>query len=218
LAGHGGGASVYFNMIEPEQTSAFISNLNEGQVLFDVGANVGYYTILGAKLVGSRGRVIAFEPVVRNIVYLYRHILLNKARNVSIISAACSDTLSLAAFSRGDNYATGFLEVNGLKRNENEAFLVPTVTIDIAVRQLGTYPDVIKVDVEGAELTVLKGAHMTLHKAKPKIFLSTHSDNLRSESLEYLKARGYTFEVLSQNKFNPTEFLATWKGIGSLPF
>ena len=213
LAGRGGGATVYFNMIEPEQTSAFLSNLHEGQVLFDVGANVGYYTILGAHRVGSRGRVVAFEPAVRNLAYLYRHILLNKIRNVSIISAACAETLSLATFSACDNYAEGFLEANRLIEEVGEASLVPTVTLDMVVRQLGICPDVIKVDVEGAELSVLKGAPVTLQNARPKIFLSTHSDHLRSACLEYLEERNYVFEVLSQDKCNPTEFLATWRAI-----
>ena len=77
LSGSGGGASVYFGMTEPEQTSAFVATLKNGQVFFDVGANVGYCTILGSRIVGSRGRVLAFEPAIRNVTYLYRHSILN---------------------------------------------------------------------------------------------------------------------------------------------
>ena len=78
-------------------------------MLFDIGANVGYYTILGARLVGPRGKVVAVEPVVRNLAYLYRHIVLDKASNVSIVSAACSDTVSITTFSLGQNFAMGYL-------------------------------------------------------------------------------------------------------------
>lgn len=112
LAGKAGGSSVYFNLSEPEQTAALTNKLSDGQVLFDIGANVGYYTILGARLVGNRGKVIAVEPVIRNLVYLYQHIILNKANNVSIVSAAYSDTVSLTTFSLGQNYATGYLSDN----------------------------------------------------------------------------------------------------------
>lgn len=209
LAGEGGGASVYLNMIEPEQTSALVDILKNGQVFFDIGANVGYYTLLAARLVGLHGKVFAFEPVIRNIVYLYQHISLNKINNVTIISGACSDTLSFQVFSAGRNFAEGHL---GEDNGTHNTFPVLTVSVDNVVQRLGVYPNVIKIDVEGAELAVLKGANATLHKARPKIFLSTHSDILRSTCLEYLKECGYAYEVLSQDKINPSEFLAIYAG------
>lgn len=214
-SGECGGASVYFNMSEPEQTSAFVDTLKNGQVFFDIGANVGYYTILGARIVGSQGKVLAFEPVIRNLAYLYQHTVLNKTSNVTIISAACSDTLSLTTFSAGLNFATGHVTNNiHLKNGANEPlFPVPTVTVDAIVQQLGVSPDVIKIDVEGAEFSVLRGAQSTLRKAKSKIFLSTHSDMLRTTCLEYLRGLGYTFEVLSQEKNSPSEFLAKYTEI-----
>lgn len=210
LSGDGGGASVYINKVEVEQTKAFTKILSNGQILFDIGANVGYYTLLGARLVGLTGKVFAFEPVIRNLAYLYHHTVLNKINNAIIISAACSDSVSLTKFSIGINYSVGHLINN--KNNESslkEILLpVPTVTVDAIVQQLGVSPDVIKIDVEGAELSVLKGAKDTISKKKPVVFLSTHSDELRTLCLEYLKEFGYTFEVLSQNKNNPSEFLA----------
>ncbi|MDP2885470.1 MAG: FkbM family methyltransferase [Ignavibacteria bacterium] len=211
-SGEGGGATVYFNMSEPEQTSALIDTLKNGQVFFDIGANVGYYTILGSRIVGSQGKVFAFEPVIRNLAYLYRHTVLNKASNVTIISAACSDTSSLTIFSAGPNFATGHITNNiRLETGASEpAFPVPTVTVDAIVQLLGVSPDVIKIDVEGAEFSVLRGAQATLRKAKSKIFLSTHSDMLRSTCLEYLRGLGYTYEVLSQDKNTPSEFLAKY--------
>jgi FkbM family methyltransferase len=209
LAGEGGGASVYLNMVETEQTSAFTDTLKYGHALFDIGANVGYYTVLGARLVGPSGTVVAVEPVVRNLAYLYRHVVLNKVCNVSIISAACSGTVSLATFSGGRNCATGHLCDNHgeTEQSQEKPFLVPTVTVDAISQRLGILPDVIKVDVEGAEISVLEGALATLREAKPAIFLSTHSDSLRHGCLEYLRQLGYASKVLSQDKKNPSEFL-----------
>lgn len=210
FAGEGGGSSVYFNMIETKQTAAFIDMLGAGHVLFDIGANAGYYTVLGARLVGTKGRVIAVEPVIRNLAYLYKHTVLNKIRNVSIIPAACSDTLSLAVFSDGENFATGYLKNchPGESGMEGASNLVPTVTIDAIAQQLGIFPNAIKVDVEGAEYGVLRGAHVTLREARPCIFLSTHSTELRENCLKFLTEIGYQIEILSQDKEDPTEFLA----------
>jgi FkbM family methyltransferase len=209
LAGEGGGASVYLNMIEPEQTSALLRTLKNGDVFFDIGANVGYYTILGARLVGAEGRVFAFEPVVRNIVHLYHHVSLNRASNVTIVPAACSDTLSLETFSAGRNFATGHL---GGDSDAQSRYPVLTVPLDELTQRVGVHPNVVKIDVEGAELSVLKGAQVTLQKARPKVLLSTHSDLLREACLEYLKQFGFVHEVLSEDKSNPSEFLAMYAG------
>lgn len=209
LAGEGGGARVYFNKIEPEQTSAFTRTIRTGMVFFDIGANVGYYTILGSRLVGPQGKVFAFEPVMRNLAYLYRHASINKSRNITIIPAACSDTLSLAAFSPGTNHATGHLARDTESR---DSVPVPAITVDEVVQKLGFSPDVIKIDVEGAELSVLRGAQTTLRRTKPQIFLSTHSGPLRTSCLGYLQGHGYSCKVLSRDRSNPSEFLAIHGG------
>ena len=212
LEGAGGGASVYFDLVEPEQTAVFAENIMAGDVFFDVGANVGYYTVFGSRLVGESGQVVSFEPLVRNLSHLYRHITINKLQNVSVIPSACSDEISLAAFSSGQNTAMGHLA------NENEsqknAFrkdltLVSTVTLDAVAIKLGIVPNAIKIDVEGAELSVLRGGKDKVLPAKPKIFLSLHSETLRTDSLEYLKKFGYKFEPLGADEKNAMEFLCT---------
>jgi FkbM family methyltransferase len=207
LAGEGGGATVYFNMIEPEQTAAFAATLKKGQVLFDIGANVGYYTVLGARQVGAEGKVLAFEPVARNLSYLYRHVVKNNLLNVTIVPAACSDAVSLTTFSSGINYASGSIGETDTAREGQRP--VPTVSVDAVVEKTGISPDVIKIDVEGAELAVLKGARLTLQDKKPVIFLSTHSDALRTDCLAYLKAAGYSIKVLDADNGDPSSFLAT---------
>jgi hypothetical protein len=108
------------------------------------------------------------------------------------------------------NYAMGYLEKCRLGGNgfASASDLVPTVTIDAIVQQLGTFPNAIKVDVEGAEYFVLKGAQVTLKESKPCVFLSTHSAELRENCLKYLAGFGYKIEILSQDKEDPTEFLA----------
>lgn len=206
LAGESGGVSVYVGRFEREQTAAFATAVKNGCVVFDVGANVGYYTLLSSSLVGESGRVVAFEPAVRNIHYLHRHVKLNGLRNVTILPAACSDATGATSFSAGRNSAEGHLT-----QGSDDALSGPvvTVSIDDFVCATRLSPNVLKIDVEGAEHLVLKGASATLEHAKPAVFLSTHSDDLRHQCLTYLAQRGYTHEILSLDRNNPSEFFCT---------
>lgn len=210
LAGEGGGSSVYFNLLEKEQTAMLVSLLGAGQTFMDIGANAGLYTILGSRLVGSGGKVIAIEPVMRNLFFLYKHVKINRALNVDIFTGACSDVVSLASFHGGDNYALGHLasgasQTEGLSERKT---LVPTVTVDTICQSLGLYPDVIKIDVEGAELSVLMGAVKTLGCSSPHILLSTHSQELQRQCLAFLQNSGYIIERLSRENQDSMEFLA----------
>lgn len=208
LAGDGGGARAYFGKVETEKTAALARILKKGHVFFDVGANVGYYTVLASRLVASSGKVIAIEPAIRNLVYLYRHLHLNNAGNVTVVTAACSDKVSLAAFCLAQSTANNFLKdfYTGIGTSgPGHCAPVPTVTVDSLVEQTGTLPDVLKIDVEGAEFAVLKGAANTLAKSKPSVLLETHSDVLQADCLELLRGYGYAFQRVS---VAPDEFLA----------
>ena len=70
---------------EPEQTRAFEELVKPGDTVLDVGAHVGYYTLLSSVLVGASGRVFAFEPNPRNYHYLDQHVYLNRCRNVTTV-------------------------------------------------------------------------------------------------------------------------------------
>ena len=210
LAGEGGGASVYFNGMETEQTAMMLAELGAGKVFFDIGANVGYYTILASRAVGRAGSVVAFEPVVRNLVFLQRHVDLNRAANVKILPFALSEKNSIASFSLGNNSAMGHLvESNGASNGKNNDLVyVPTVSLDEIAAKLNLAPDVMKIDVEGAEMDVFRGGRETLAKAKPVIFLSTHSPQLRRECLDFLGEIGYKTESLLSADADSHEFLA----------
>jgi FkbM family methyltransferase len=207
LAGEGGGASVYVNQLERHQTAALASALRPGHLFFDIGANVGYYTVLGSRLVGPSGSVVAFEPDLRNLVFLRRHLALNGCRNTSVVTAACSDAPGLASFSAGENCATGHLARDSARASGRAFSLVPTTRVDDVVERLGAAPDVVKIDVEGAELDVLHGAEAALKAKHPRLFLSVHSDELRSGCLGYLGKFGYRADPLVPDEIAPTEYL-----------
>lgn len=200
LSGEGGGSSVYVGGVEPEQTSAFVEAIRPGSAFFDIGANVGYYTVLASRLVGGDGRVIAFEPVPRNLEFLRRHLELNCLANVTVVPMAVSDNCGTAGFSLGLDTAMGHI-------GEDGEITVETTTLDHMVDQLGCGPDVVKIDVEGSEIEVLTGAAETLRTHKPMIFLSTHSNKLREDCLAHLRGLGYSVEPLIAGD-DPHEFIA----------
>lgn len=208
LSGEGGGASVYFNKMETEQTTEMLGTLSAGKTFFDIGANVGYYTILASRLVGPSGKVVSFEPLIRNLSYLHRHVEMNQATNVRILPFAVSSDNTIVSFSAGQNSAMGYLDPSGAGD-----ILVPTVTLDDIVKELRVLPNVMKIDVEGAEMEVFRGADRVLTEARPAIFLSTHSPELREQCKELLAGYGYTVKALIDSD-DPHEFLATASPIG----
>ena len=215
MEGKGGGASVYFDMIEGPQTKAFAHTVQVGHVFFDIGANVGYYTLLASKLIGNTGKVVAVEPSVRNIAYLYKHVQINKLKNVSIVSAAASNNISITIFSQSDNNAMGHIADKGVFDIKAASTLIPVVTISIdeLIKSTGVNPDVIKIDVEGAETDVLNGMKDLLQTKPPIIFLSIHSDDLRKECLSFLQNYKYNFKLLSSEKNILFEYLCTVDGL-----
>lgn len=175
---------------EPRQCEAFQRLVRPGDVVFDVGAHVGFYTVLSSSLAGPGGRVYAFEPLPANLRYLRRHCALNRCTNVTIIEACIGDRAGTARFD--DSHGTGV------------GHLAPGGTLEVQVRSLdeliasgeAPVPDVIKVDVEGAERLVLAGAESTLRQHHPVLILSVHSGELERDCREALAGFGYTVSTI----------------------
>lgn len=212
-AGEAGGISVHFGLQEVEQTRCLAGLLRPGQTFVDVGANVGFYSLLASRLVGATGTVVAFEPMPRNIALLHRHVALNNAKNITIVPAACANCTSVDLFCAGENDALGHLAgANGEKESGpavSRPSIVATLSLDEAAETLGIVPDVVKIDVEGAELRVLAGAHGILTRSRPVLLLSVHSDQLRDQCLAHLQRLGYELEPLNASSRDAaTEFVA----------
>jgi FkbM family methyltransferase len=179
------------------------------QVVFDIGAHVGFYTLLAAVLVGPQGRVVAFEPLPRNLIYLQAHLALNRVTNVTVIEAAVSDRQGVSLFDEGADGFTGHIST-GTRGVE-----VPTVTLDELVwHGVVPRPDCIKIDTEGAEASVLAGAEQVLATYHPVVFLATHGGVLHEQCTEFLRRLGYCLEpVLREMSIESTdEILAVWEG------
>jgi len=207
-AGEGCGATVFINQLEREQSQTFIAKVKPGMVFFDVGANVGYYTLLGSRLVAENGIVVSVEPIVRNLSYLWQHIEKNGLKNVIVLPMACSDIASgIEGLSFGINSAEGRLSTL-LNSDSKIDTWTSVVTLDLISQQTGLKPDVIKIDVEGAEMKVLSGAKETISGFRPKIFLSVHSNKLGVECLKFLNDFGYSIVALSNLGEEDAEYFA----------
>jgi FkbM family methyltransferase len=152
--------------------------------------------------VGPPGVVFAFEPHHRNVWYLEEHLRLNAASNVRVIQAAVTDSEGTAWLQEGSNTSTGHLAPAG-------KFLVKTLTLDSLVSAgQAPAPDYVKIDVEGAEMLVLKGARNLLANGRPTLFLATHGGAAREACCEFLNALGYELCLIGERRLEEAdEFL-----------
>jgi FkbM family methyltransferase len=144
--------------------------LNPGDVFYDVGANVGFFTVIGAKIVGPTGQVYAFEPVPDNYSFLGKNIEINNFRNVSTHKYAISKSggkgeLFLSEYSGGST-----LSEASMPPDFKGTLPVELATIDDLVVEKGFLPpSLVKIDVEGAEMDVIQGMVQTIEQYKPII-------------------------------------------------
>ena len=92
---------------EAEKQAHFVNLARRGGVVYDVGANVGFYTVLSSVLVGDEGAVYAFEPVPRNLGYLRRHVEMNGLGNVRVMDVAMGEAEGVVTFSLASNASMG---------------------------------------------------------------------------------------------------------------
>lgn len=189
---------------EFDKQQLFIESIAAGNVVFDVGANVGYYTLLASQLVGPSGRVYSFEPLPRNLKYLREHIRINKLGNVDVLDEAVSDREGTVKFDDQAGSATGSISDRG-------QLTVKTVSLDDLVRtSVARRPQFIKIDVEGGEALVLRGAEKLLRESHPVIFLATHGAQVHAECVRFLQSCGYSLRAIGGATIESTdELLAT---------
>jgi FkbM family methyltransferase len=178
--------------------------IRPGDTVFDVGAHVGFYTLLASILAGPAGRVYAFEPFPRNIRYLKKHLALNRAANVTVFEAAVTDTDGWADFQESSSHFEGRLASGGGLR-------VKTVSLDrLVAEEAASPPDALKIDVEGAEAVVLAGARKTLAHFRPVILLATHGERCRRDCRDLLTSLGYRLSPVSGTNSTLLDEIIAW--------
>jgi FkbM family methyltransferase len=190
-----------------------------GDTVVDVGAHIGLYSLIAAKRVGSSGKVIAIEPDPENCKLLQRNVEINKLTNVSILElAAFSSTSKLKLYLPGKE--RGFTKLSTLMANRavTENFLeIDATTLDcLLVTQGITEVNWIKIDVEGAELEVLKGAAITLSESKDiALLIEVHNvNNMDLYSAIVKLLRSYGFDTKFERRYANGERHVLFRKVG----
>jgi FkbM family methyltransferase len=188
---------------------ALAKYLNPGDVFYDLGANVGFLTIVAAKLVGATGQVYAFEPSDRNIASIRHNAQINGFNQVEVIPKAVSHTsgvgeLLLAEYSGGNTLST-----NSAPPDLAGSIEVDLVAIDdLVAENTIAPPKLIKIDVEGAELDALKGMTQTIKTHQPAIIYEIddgeqESFQEKNQAIEtFIQSLGYKITPLAASYQN----------------
>ena len=168
--------------------------LRPGMTFYDLGANIGFFSLMGARLVGEQGRVIAFEADPEIAARLREHVHRNGFHCVTVVEKAVWSEATKVFFARVDPRTSpdrGLGHVGGAA--SASTIEIEAVTLDEFART-SPAPDFIKCDVEGAEVEVFRGAQTLLAEKRPGILCEIHSEENRRALLEDLKTFGYTCE------------------------
>ena len=199
--------SIYFNY-EPYMAAAITRHLPRGGTFYDVGAHFGFWSVYAARVTGTRGYVLSFEPsdafdVLASNTRPFAHV----QRQRCAVGDRDADTVFYA---QGLS-ASGSLNHAVTKINQHYLPTVPITPLSVRVRTLDSLskdavrdPALIKVDVEGNELRVLEGAASLIDRARPTWVIEIHPPQLREcgasddECLQALRKFGYRVEVLER--------------------
>jgi FkbM family methyltransferase len=212
----------------------YISIVRRGDVVIDAGANVGYFTMLFSDLVGASGWVHAFEPVPATFSLLSKNLQrFPHYPNVSLNCAALgnSDRRTNIFLPNGDHGQAALVQhCDGSWRNAK------ITRIDIEMMRLDRYAqglnkiDLLKCDVEGAELLVLRGAESSLRRFRPKVFLDVDERWTSSygwapkDVIDFLRSVGYKHFYcvepktgrIKEERFSGSALLSTWEEVCGL--
>ncbi|MEH1802652.1 MAG: FkbM family methyltransferase [Nostoc sp.] len=182
--------------------------LCRGNTFIDIGANFGLHTLYAAKLLGIQGNVFAFEPVPSNLKLLQKNVALTGVeQQVKIVPKAVSNSF--------EPFLQFYLPVNEVavtasldpEAGNLKNIQVANVRLDDYWRNIGLPIQLIKIDVEGAELEVLRGAENLLKEWKPSLLIEVHGFALPNfgtsleEFRDFLKSLGYKEELLLAEHF-----------------
>jgi FkbM family methyltransferase len=164
------------------------ANLKEGQTFIDVGAYVGVYSLLAARIVGHQGKVYAFEPDAAARDFCQRNLRMNKVFNVDLMRLAISNrtgprVMSYLPCSTGNRILDDVCSSEAMNVQGKPA-IVEATTLDDFCAKTVLIPDMVKVDVEGHEVEVIEGGMQTLRSSKTTLILEVHNRILHDRGID----------------------------------
>lgn len=188
---------IHYGFKEPARET-LLALISEDAYVVDIGANVGQVTLHASKLVGPKGRVLAFEPSPFNLGRLNANLKLNRAQNVTVEQLGLGDQAGSFLISSVDEGNQGMNRIVQQGTGVGSTSKIQVTTLDTYVNEHRLAKvDVIKIDVEGFELKVLNGARATLEKWHPALFIELDDGNLMEQGtsakqlVEFLAVLGY---------------------------
>jgi|GEM_PF-727921 len=191
-------SETLLNNYESEVFSFFIPRPND--VVIDVGANIGYFTIYASRKVGKDGLVIALEPMDEAYDCLMKNLRLNRISNVKAFKLALWSSETTLKLYRTKGYFTSAISkvdvfknlIHQKKLNLIKKYEIKTVKLDDLIKNINlSKVDWIKIDVDGSEYEVILGSMNTLKRFKPKLIIEIHDQKVGNKILKILKDLGY---------------------------
>lgn len=188
---------------EVESTKTIKKIIKEGDVVVDIGANIGYYLLMESKIVGKNGKIYGIEPVPSNVKIIEKNVKANNYKNIEIFQMAIGDKNGKTKIniSRKSNWHSI------LYSDEIEA----TYSIDVDIITLDEFlkkkehPDFVRMDVEGYEYNIISGMRKTLKSKRPlKIFIELHPHLMGTEKTSFI------LNELKNNGFEITNISKSW--------
>lgn len=183
--------SIAGGNLESAVQEAMVRHLGPGDVLYDIGANLGFFSLLGAHLTGlGEGRVFAFEAAPDNAEAIERNAVLNHIRNVTVFAKAVAASSGRGRLQVVDDQSWSKLVEYGEHPFTERVIEVELVAIDdlVASGELPP-PSLVKIDVEGAEIAVLEGMRETIERHQPAIVCELHDTH--TEFAQLMRGHGY---------------------------
>ncbi len=186
------------NIFEAASTHLVVERIKPGMTVVDIGANIGYFTLLFSRLVGPTGRIIAIEPVEHLRARLIEHLAINNIQNVLVVDCAVGEKEGELTLFYGEDSATSAWMDDGLEPNGSANVLVRPLDAILQEYSVETV-DFIKVDIDGGEVPFLRGAEKTLRIASPEVLIeyseiNQHGAGLSTRDItKVLKQYGYEF-------------------------
>ena len=190
-----------------------MKNLENKKTFFDIGAHIGLVSIPAAMNMYKDSKIIAFEPSDQNYNHLKSHIKNNKlSKKIKLYKNLVGEKNCKKNFyySKNESPLNSIIKLKQFENYKKKS--INQITIDYFCNRYKIYPDIIKIDVEGAELNVLKGAKETILKYKPIIYLSVHPSHLKklgfylTQLKNLISFYGYKVEDFDCNRVKNLKF------------
>jgi FkbM family methyltransferase len=192
-----GNAGHWLGTFDAGSCRVFGQAVAPGSIVYEIGAFVGYYTLQASLLVGPTGRVFAFEPSPDSLTVLRQHLAINHITNVTVIEAAVGERSGKVAF-----------RIDGRRPwlsgpSDTGETGVQMVSLDEFIQREGVpLPDLVKIDVVGSEMDLLRGAVRLLASRHPPLIMRIHTYDLDPPWTDFLSQLGYKVTPFERADFS----------------